>query len=548
MGRTKGQVEKLDLAGASADDLRFLLCYGVNANKDRFLEVREIYDWLQSSTPKECSDAGLSDSEREDLQFLLEELIKGLSLELITLIEQFELELEALEIQHQERVEIQESIEALEQIFASVSRIQDIGDPGRCGEEPPSISESPFLIDIDEVTKSWDTKLPGELQSLPERVRKENVPTRPEDDESGRKRRQIGGPEPKDETHQSQRVERHRNLRDPRSVVFGIYEQLCEELGRRPFRKELEEACAIPKSRHGKTAETKSESRAQVKSKANSTIIQRMGLLLGDSRIHAELTASLTRDREALRSSNILDWAAHCRHFLERTKIRSPESERLKKTLRESPFDRLLEILDDERIAKLVFAHTDTVTYRNGAVYKPSKSKRLDFKRRRDMKTVRSINGSTAAFDLLRALFALSKVWPRVKMWGIDYRWLKTPIHYDYREALAFLFLSHLIPSPPRSASKWLGVVSNIHIGKHFIREVWILENMAGSPIESAEEVERGREALLKFFSQLPSDNTVTKCGDLVGIVEGFSCLLDFVEPFDTMQKMLDYGFSPPQP
>jgi len=317
---------------------------------------------------------------------------------------------------------------------------------------------------------------------------------------------------------------------DPRKPVLDAYLKLVDKLGRRPFRNELE----------GTRLKLPSGS-TQPRSISKSA--QRLGLRLGDARIHAQLEKAFRKhEKERGKVTSLTDHLKIVDEVFSNPRIQSDEANRLRTKLFDSPFDRLLVILQNPEILENIEARVSRKTLYDGEEANYIEvSKRPNFKSYK-LTSVASIVNSERTYFILIALAAFADLWHRTNLFAFDFTWIKANDEPDYARAVDFLFLSETLRrSKIGSAGAWLKWVAVRPEVSQLVFEIWIRPSI-GDILSFAPKIDCGAKILLELFK---SDRVPESplCSDIEKLDSDFRLLIEFLSPFDILQKGEDYGF-----
>ena len=319
---------------------------------------------------------------------------------------------------------------------------------------------------------------------------------------------------------------------DPRFEEAERYFDLERELGRIPLRKEIEE--------YFQKSPLKGKS-AQASLKA----ISRLKLPVGDSRIRERLDNNLTHQKDKSGEGfGFRDHVRSIREAIEDLAGKTPETVRLKRTLRKAAFDRLLELCVDERIVVLVMARVEEPRRIKG---KPNDRDGVPAAKFRETKL---LGGSKQVYDLFVALQALSISWIRCSPGAYDTSWINFGGESDYEMALDRVLLREVRSGPEsRTVAEWFVNVADRKrpfpsIEAELYRSLLEKEGPFLALFKRA-NLESGIRILNRGLRRL-DDLRAATCEDLASKDRVWEKAIEFLEPFDWILKGLEYGFEPP--
>ena len=612
MGRTKGQIEDFNFGGLSDDDLYSLLSHSEKSLRTWFRDMRAVE--FQNCEPEAGSSADQTfEEDVSDFFDSIQGYKLGVSDVITERIEAAEEAVKLIEMEIKEKIAEKwipsgpSKREQIEQLIAqkgAASKDVEIWKtfqtdfekyycPQRSEKEiarapknlvndfkalfpPRSLKEEKILEDL--VSDFWDTirysHSKGEVleeaeeakfwEALAAQYRYPLPFCRPE--ENALEGAKIGGTSSIDFKGllapyllESDRENENGGLVDRRRALLETYLELKSELHRVPFRKELEEAHLL--SQRNRKGPRKELEEAHLPSRVNpnrlrsvSMAASRLGLRLGDGRIHAQLKKNFrkcdTENPENLTKAEHLEILGQT---FSQLRIKSPEAKRLRENFLDAPFERLLKIVGNRKlfgsIEREIFesAELDVVEHFSNCI--PPL----------EIKVARMINGSREAYDLFVALKSFSKLWSRTHLWAFDFSWVHPGGMPDYQQAADSFFLANLRRIGPkteigqekkveREAGAWLKRIVETPLGSDLILRCWppfsLMEGLPGTP-NSQKAARRLLDLFRKVQAPEPQEGNPgsMKCRDLAEIDSDFHLLLDFLNPYDLILKGEEYGF-----
>ena len=472
MGRTKNQFEKLDLTSIRSGDLALVLRYGKAVAENRFKFLGRLLAWLEKAASSPDNGVVLSEGEVSQLQEAIQDYPEGILSEL------------------RRRAEVlQESMAGIEEelrtsTFASSEKPNLLREELKAAEEQFNALcrlEEWILLEINKAEVACSGNDSGDFK-------------------------------------------------DDRFLVFLAYQKLEAQLGRRPFRTELEAMEGL-----------------NVRKRAISKKVERLKLPIGDARIKMGIEKRLKSLQPELRGQERFDVHVDIlRKGFASELIKSPEASRLRMSLLEAPLERLIAVAGEKSLVPLI----NKMGVGGGAGDDGAASQDVVARLKREAGDLsirpRTIAGSAGAFSMWQALRALADLWNNLTMWGADLRWLKVGAEADYRLALDCLVLSLTLSEKCGSRpADWLRSVAKQPDSRSLLKSVWMSVVCEEVTPQWFHELELGVEKLMDIFAASDAPAQFS-CVDLVRLDKDLAVLIRFLEPYDIALKGKDYGFVAP--
>lgn len=323
--------------------------------------------------------------------------------------------------------------------------------------------------------------------------------------------------------HESHSVE------DPRMVAFKIYIGIERRLGRIPSRSEID-------------AEDKGGPRARAVSRA----VERMGLRMTDERVRLYLERTLKPLRPLLLGRRTSRFTGlQISTALKNLRVKSPEADFVRSPLRSSSMDRLVRLITDDRIASIIADEYETISQSPSEKIKTSLGPEIIGIRIALGPLYLAIDGKKEIAELLEAFRALAQTWMRARGFGLDLAWVQPGKRPNYDVVLDVLTLSATIALGSRRCFEtWVAeTIRNPYLRGQMIRVSSHCWNPPTEMIKALVDLPTGIEKVFRIVECAGN----TPSPDLESLMERdetFSGLVEFLEPFDSILKILDYGIA----